>query len=638
MESAEPDAVEPDAVESDAVESDAVHSAESSWAQRLREATERLDAVGLPEPKYPVPIPTPSRFRGQPDREETSSNEPVRDDPWRPNFWSRETPAERDARLNALLAQFGETVVRRRAEIAGEDPDEAVRNAPPPLTMADGRRKRRKTAARPEPQPAPAPTVALPGPGDLVLAAGVGVTGLPVVRYLAGTGAAVVVSSNRPAPPELAAIPGDVTFAGDLQQPPDGTTLVVTSAGIPPTNPLLAAAQLAGIDVIGEVELAWRIDQASGAPRDWLVVTGTNGKTTTTGMLESILRANDFHVTASGNIGWPVIEAVLAGGSGVGGSAGDAADPEPRQAVIAVELSSFQLYWAPSIRPAAGVVLNVAEDHLDWHGSMAAYAAAKARALTGRVALAVIDDPGAKALLSAAPAGLAVPIMSGRPFPGALGVRHGVLVDAAFGQDALIGVEQVRPAGEHNLTNALAAAGLALAVGVRAGAISRGLQNFTPGGHRNVLVAERSGVRYFDDSKATNPHAALASLQAFERVVWIAGGQLKGASVDNLVRRVGDRLSGAVLLGVDAPIIQAALSRHAPDVPVLLVRGKDDGVMRTVVSAAASMAAPGDVVLLAPAAASLDMYSSYAARGNAFAAAASALPGAGPDDQLGEGS
>ncbi len=185
----------------------------------------------------------------------------------------------------------------------------------------------------------------------------------------------------------------------------------------------------------------------------------------------------------------------------------------------------------------------------------------------------------------------------------------------------------MRPAGEHNLTNALAAAGLALAVGVPAAAIARGLQNFTPGGHRNVLVAERSGVRYFDDSKATNPHAALASLQSFDRVVWIAGGQLKGASVDDLVRQVGDRLAGAVLLGIDAPIIQAALSRHAPDVPVLLVRGKDDGVMRTVVSAAASMAAPGDVVLLAPAAASLDMYSSYAARGNAFAAAASALPG-----------
>ena len=457
----------------------------------------------------------------------------------------------------------------------------------------------------------------LPGPGDLVLAAGVGVTGLSVVRFLAGTGASVVVTSNRPAPAELADIAGDVTFAGDLLTPPSGTALVVTSAGIPPTNPLLAAALAAGIEVIGEVELAWRLDHADGAPRQWLVVTGTNGKTTTTGMLETILRCAGLHVSASGNIGWPVLEAVLA---------------QPRQDVIAAELSSFQLHWAPSIRPAAGVVLNVAEDHLDWHGSMAAYAAAKARALTGRIALAVIDDPGAADLLAASPARLVVPIIGGRPFPGSLGVRHGMLVDAAFGSEVdggIIAAGEVRPAGEHNLTNALAAAGLALSIGVRAGAVANGLRTFEPGGHRNVLVATHDGVEYFDDSKATNPHAALASLQAYPRVVWIAGGQLKGAAVEDLVSRVAGRLAGVVLLGVDAPIIAAALSRHAPDVPVLFVPGKDDDVMRTVVSAAARMAAPGDVVLLAPAAASLDMYSSYAARGDAFAAAARALPATG---------
>src|SRR6476646_9876363 len=181
----------------------------------------------------------------------------------------------------------------------------------------------------------------LPGPGDLVLAAGVGVTGLPVVRYLAGTGATVVVSSNRPAPAELTLIPGDVTFAGDLTTPPAGTDLVITSAGIPPTNPLLAAALAAGIEVIGEVELAWRLDLAGGRPRDWLVVTGTNGKTTTTGMLESILQAAGRQVRASGNIGWPVLEAVLAGPGSP-----DWVAREPRQDVIAVELSSFQLYWA----------------------------------------------------------------------------------------------------------------------------------------------------------------------------------------------------------------------------------------------------------------------------------------------------
>jgi len=467
----------------------------------------------------------------------------------------------------------------------------------------------------------------LPSAGDLVVAAGAGVTGLPVVRYLAGIGARVVVTSDRAAPPGLAAVPGDVRFAGDLAGPPDGTTMIVTSAGLRPTHPLLRAAADRGIEVIGEVELAWRLDQhdpQGRPPRPWLVVTGTNGKTTTTGMLESILRAAHRTVRACGNIGWPVIEAVTA---------------TPRQEVIAVELSSFQLHWAPSLRPAAGVVLNLAEDHLDWHGSMTAYAADKARALSGQVALAVVDDPGAAALLAGSPARLSIPITAGPPGPGGLGVRDGMLIDRVRGNPVRdeflsIGADEVRPPGTHNVTNALAAAGLALTVGVRAADVGDGLRAFEPGGHRNVLVGDYGGVRYVDDSKATNPHAALASLLAYRRVVWIAGGQLKGAAVDDLVTRIADRLAGVVLLGLDAPVIESALSRHAPDVPTLVVLGKDDDVMLKVVTAAVTMAAPGDVVLLAPAAASLDMYSSYAARGDAFTTAARAV--AGPVD-AGEG-
>jgi UDP-N-acetylmuramoylalanine--D-glutamate ligase len=475
--------------------------------------------------------------------------------------------------------------------------------------------------------------------GDLVIAAGVGVTGLPVVRYLAGVGARVVVTSNRPAPAALGDIAGDVRFAGDLAEPPEATGLVVTSAGLPPTHPLLAAAAARGIPVIGEVELAWWIDQRDpDGPRPWLVVTGTNGKTTTTGMLEAILQRTGRRVRACGNIGWPVIEAVTA---------------VPRQEAIAVELSSFQLHWAPSVRPAAGVVLNVAEDHLDWHGSMAAYKADKARALRGQIALAVVDDPGAAELLHAAPARRTVAITAGEPVPGGMGVRAGQLVDSAFGsglgaesaplstQDAPVtmAAADVRPPGRHNVTNALAAAGLALAAGATAAQVRDGLLAFEPGGHRNVvigsLVHEQHGgasVLFVDDSKATNPHAALASLLAYPRVVWVAGGQLKGAAVDDLVTRVADRLAGVVLLGVDAPMIESALSRHAPDVPRQVVAGKDDDVMLKVVRAAVAMAAPGDVVLLAPAAASLDMYSSYAARGNAFADAALAL-GAVPAGQ-----
>ena len=456
----------------------------------------------------------------------------------------------------------------------------------------------------------PGTAPALPGAGDLVVVAGGGVSGLAVLRYLAGLGCQLVVTADRSAPvlpPDLAGI-----FAvADLAEPPPGTTLVVTSPGFRPTAPLQVAARERGIEVIGEVELAWRVDRAGEAGRDWYVVTGTNGKTTTIGMLESIHRAAGGTVTACGNVGWPALDAVTA---------------QPPQTVVAAELSSFQLHYAPSVRARAGLVLNLVEDHLDWYdGSMQAYGADKARALTGDIAVAVIDDPGAAALLEASPAGRRVPVTAGPPATGGLGVRDGWLHDLAFGAGPLLPAADIRPAGVHNVTNALSAAALALAAGLPGPAIALGLRDFEPGDHRNVQVGEHRGVRYVNDSKATNPHAAAASLAAYDRVVWIAGGQLKGASIEDLVAGIAPRLGGVVLIGVDAPVIAAALSRHAPNVPRMDVSGTDDEVMTEVVRAATSMAAAGDVVLLAPAAASLDMFSSYAARGNAFAAAVRAL-------------
>ena len=453
----------------------------------------------------------------------------------------------------------------------------------------------------------------LPGAGDLVVVAGGGVSGLAVLRYLTGLGCALVVTADRAAPtlpPDLAG----VTAVADLEDPPPGTVLVVTSPGFRPTAPLHVAARARGIEVIGEVELAWRVDRAELAgdiARDWFVVTGTNGKTTTIGMLESIHRAAGSTVTACGNVGWPALDAVTS---------------QPRQSVIVAELSSFQLHYAPSVRPRAGLVLNLVEDHLDWYGgSMAAYGADKARALIGDVAVAVTDDPGAAALLAASAAGTKVPVTAGEPAPGGLGVREGMLHDLAFGAGALLPAADIRPAGVHNVTNALSAAALALAAGLPGEAIADGLRRFRPGDHRNVLVGEYRRVRYVNDSKATNPHAAAASLASYDRVVWIAGGQLKGASVDDLVTRIAPRLAGVVLIGVDAPVIAAALSRHAPNVPRMDVSGTDDEVMTEVVRAATAMAGPGDVVVLAPAAASLDMFSSYAARGSAFADAVRAL-------------
>ncbi|MBO0848638.1 MAG: UDP-N-acetylmuramoyl-L-alanine--D-glutamate ligase, partial [Pseudonocardia sp.] len=406
-----------------------------------------------------------------------------------------------------------------------------------------------------------------------------------------------------------------------LTEPPAGTELVVTSPGWRPDAPLLSAAARAGIEVIGEPELAWRWSRPGGpaeglAPPRWLAVTGTNGKTTTVGMLAAILDAAGRDAAACGNVGTSVIDTVRAG-----------------RRELAVELSSFQLYWSPSVRPDAGCLLNIAEDHLDWHGDMAGYLAAKARVLTGRVAVAGVDDPVLAGALAGAPAARTVGITLGLPAEGQLGVRDGALVDRAFTEEhsggvELIGLEEVRPAGPPGWLDALAAAALARSVGVTPERVRAGLAGYRPGPHRGSVVGEIGGVRFVDDSKATNPHAAAAALASYSRVVWVAGGQLKGASVTELIAQHAHRFVGVVLMGTDRAIIRDALLRHAPDVPVAEASPGDHGPMIDAVRLAAAMAEPGDVVLLAPAAASLDQFASYGARGRAFSDAVAALPAA----------
>jgi len=456
--------------------------------------------------------------------------------------------------------------------------------------------------------------------GAHVLVTGAGVTGLPVAKALLARGAHVTVTdANAGRLRSLAEHVQGVTVVHGLTAPPPDVDLVVTAPGWRPDSPVLAAAAGAGIEVIGDVELAWRLCAELPEPPPWLVVTGTNGKTTTVAMLAGILLAAGLDAVACGNIGLPVIEAVDAG-----------------HAVLAVELSSFQLYWAPSVRPAAGALLNIAEDHLDWHGGMAAYAAAKARALTGDVAIAGVEDELVAELLAKSPAPKQIGIRLGQPGDGEFGVVAGQLVDRSRGDGVpLAQVADIRPAGPPGVFDALAAAALARCHGVPAEAVAAGLAAFRPGEHRAAAVAEIDGVRYVNDSKATNPHAAAASLRAHERVVWIAGGLLKGAHVDDLVTEAAARLAGAVLVGADREVIAAALARHAPDVPVHRVSGGDDdsmSVMSSAVRAARAMARPGDVVLLAPAAASMDMFVDYKQRGAAFADAVRALaavPGPG---------
>jgi UDP-N-acetylmuramoylalanine--D-glutamate ligase len=448
--------------------------------------------------------------------------------------------------------------------------------------------------------------------GLRVLVAGAGVSGRSAAEALLAAGAEVTVtdgSADRLAALASLEAQGAQLVPG-LGAPPEGTDLVVTSPGGRPDAPLPAAAAAAGVEVIGEVELAWWLDQEKPeGPATWLAVTGTNGKTTTVSMLESILRAHGDDVVACGNVGLPVVDAVRAG-----------------HRVLAVELSSFQLHWQSALRPKAAAVLNLADDHLDWHGSLESYGEAKAKVFAGNeVAVFNADDEWSARLVEPA-SGRHVSFTLGAPAEDQLGVAEDRLVDRAFGEGAVLAeLSEVRPAGPHNVANALAAAALARANGVGPEAVAEGLRTFEPGAHRSVLVAEAAGVSYVDDSKATNPHAADAALRAHDSVVWIAGGLLKGADVDDLVRANAGRLATAVLIGRDRAEFSAALGRHAPDVPVHEVAAGDDAGMLEAVRLAHVCARPGSVVLLAPAAASMDMFTDYAHRGRAFADAVRAV-------------
>ncbi|MEU8776040.1 UDP-N-acetylmuramoyl-L-alanine--D-glutamate ligase [Streptomyces sp. NPDC048606] len=458
-----------------------------------------------------------------------------------------------------------------------------------------------------------------------ITVAGLGVSGISAARALAGLGARVTVVDNgdgdalRARSAELDA-QGIAVRLGRLDDGrragevlPEGTDLVVTSPGWKPDSPLFEAAAAAGVDVVGDVEIAWLLRGENAAP--WLAITGTNGKTTTTQMLASILRAAGLKTAAVGNIGTPIIDVVTG---------------EETYDVLAVELSSYQLHWAPSVRAHSAAVLNLAPDHLDWHGSMEAYAADKGRVYEGNTVACVynVADQATEDLVVEADVEegcRAIGFTLGAPGPSMLGVVDGILVDRAFVENRqknaqeLAHVDDVNPPAPHNIANALAAAALARAFGVEPRAVRDGLRDFRPDAHRVAHVDVVDGVTYVDDSKATNTHAAEASLAAFEPVVWIAGGLAKGATFDETVRKAADRLRGVVLMGADRALIAEALARHAPKVPVVDLERTDTGAMLAAVREAARLAEPGDTVLLAPACASMDMFANYNERGDAFA-------------------
>lgn len=446
--------------------------------------------------------------------------------------------------------------------------------------------------------------------------AGIGVAGFASAKALALAGASVIaVDRGTSAEHELLATRlrdvGAEVRLGDGDSLPEGVDLLVVSPGFPPNAPIIAQALKRGVEVWGELELAWRLRGPGAAP--WLAITGTNGKTTTCLMLESMLRAAGHRAIAAGNIGVSLVGAVVRGGLDV----------------IAVEVSSHQLPFWHTVSPLAAVCLNVSADHLDHFGTMDAYIATKARVFD-RCQIAAVYNIADQATRRMAEAGALAPgcrvIGFGPrpPQPGQLGVVDDHLVDRAFGGSAADGVEiaslsDVRPFAPHNVANALAAASLARAFGIDEEAVGEGLRQFVPARHRMADLGMVGDVRFVDDSKATNVDAARTALMAQEPVVWIAGGTAKGQDFDELVRDCADRMRGVVLLGADRGLILEALRRHAPGIPVVEVRSTDTGAVGEVVAAAVDMAQPGDTVLLAPGCASWDMFDDYAQRGDRFA-------------------
>lgn len=455
-----------------------------------------------------------------------------------------------------------------------------------------------------------------------VLVAGAGVSGAGCARMLAELGVNVTVADdNETAGLRLAEALGvRYITVGQAREQLANFDLLVTSPGWSPRTPLLVDAHLAHVPVIGDIELAWRLDNAGafGDPHTWVAITGTNGKTTTTLMTTAMLQEAGLSAAAVGNIGVAI---------------GDALQAPQRIDILVAELSSFQLHWSDSLRPAVGCVLNIADDHIDWHGSFLEYATAKAKALMAGVAVYGADDPSVIEQVQHLEASrqLGDTTLIGftleDPAPGCVGVSEGRIVDNSQGERIdIASAEGMSPAGPAGQLDALAATAMARALGADPAAISRALQKFEVTGHRGQVVHEHHGVKFVDNSKATNPHAADAAMCGLDSIVWVAGGQLKGASVTELVEKHAPRIKHAVLIGVDKQLLADALRAVRPDLPVTLVDAVDPRqAMEEAVTHAAAAMAPGDVVLLAPAAASLDMFTGMGQRGDFFADAARRL-------------
>jgi UDP-N-acetylmuramoylalanine--D-glutamate ligase len=434
--------------------------------------------------------------------------------------------------------------------------------------------------------------------GRRVVVVGAGVAGSGAARALAAEGADVVVTDERPASslPQASALLAEgieVRAGGHSPDVLDGAALVVASPGVPPSAEVLAWAEGRRIPVWGELELGARL-----ATAPYVGVTGTNGKTTVTAMIEGCARADGVDAVACGNIGRSFPQAAR----------------EPHDLLV-VEASSFQLALQRSFRPRASVLLNLGPDHLDWHGSYEAYVAAKARIVARQtgddVHVGNRDDVAAAAVSASAPCEVRW-FRSGPPEDGEVGYEDGRLVARIDGEHRL-GPAAPRPALRED---AAAAAAVALSIGISPAAVAAALARFRPAAHRGAEVAVVDGVRFVDDSKATNIHAALAAIRGVDDAVLIAGGRAKGVDLMPLRAEAG-RLRAVVAIGEAAPDLVEVFRGMTP---TSVATSIEEAVRQ-----AYTAAGPGGVVLLAPACASWDQFADYAERGERFAAAALAL-------------
>ena len=450
--------------------------------------------------------------------------------------------------------------------------------------------------------------------GDLqhkqILVLGAGVTGCASARALQARAVEVtLVDESEITSSEFHIVkPSDVNVSN--------FDFVLVSPGWKESHPLIAQAQAAQITLLNEIDLAWAIKEERSPGQKWLALTGTNGKTTTVEMTAAALRAGGIHAVACGNVGKTVIECV---------------DGNEAYDVLVLELSSFQLHWLQRAEFVAAAILNIADDHTDWHGSFESYAQAKISILDRSMTAILNGDDKETVTRTTHWNGRKVFYSLDTPGPGEIGIVEELLVDRAFVSDPqeasmIAELIDVKPTVPHNVSNALAAAGLARTVGVSHEAIGTALSTFTLGRHRIEVVAEDKGITWIDDSKATNPHAATASILSALSVIWIAGGLAKGADVSTLVERASSRIKAAILIGTDRELFATALAEHAPHVKVIAVDppadyqrgGVSNSFMDAIVAAAQSCAIQGDTVLLAPSCASMDQFISYADRGDRF--------------------